>query len=605
MDEKLKKVLFDSMATKQEESVEVNKAYRNLYETHSEACIGEIEKFLNNYASKERISRNEALRRVSEMDVVKFAEKAKAYVEYGRQLAKDLGRNVTYSDFSPEVNAELRLYNLKLKMSRLELLNKNLELSILKLGDAEHQMTERYLRKEYVEELNLQAGIMQMTIHSDVMNAKMMETIINTPVEKEIWSDRIWSNKKELAAKVTGIVEKGMIQGKSAAELSKAIKKEFNVKAYQASRLAVTEMARVATSVQKEVGMSNGFEEYDIHPEPTACDICKEAASHNPYRYEDLKYRDNAPPFHPWCRCAIAPNAKKLRDEIEEMKKMVQGEEGVDVNSTAIKDQFQTTFADFKDTDNKRKLAQEILSKLNLTSPEIKIHKIKNANGQVVSTKVSDRFYATSFELNSRDGRAIEYQKKTAFHEAYHAMNHGRRTDRGNFGLFSWTDIEETFAEASSHYAVEALGITKGKKLAPSYPDKLIETLPRLKKLDEFKDCKTIADFGKIAWNKKLAGGESLWKDLAKELENVNFDSKSYALSYKKYMIDNKEVLVDKILENMPGYNFDAVRTSMKADLESALEKLERLENVNELYANEKHILGNFLINAMNNEGVK
>ena len=163
-----------------------------------------------------------------------------------------------------------------------------------------------------------------------------------------------------------------------------------------------------------------------------------------------------------------------------------------------------------------------------------------------------------------------------------------------------WLDVEETFAETSSHYAVKELGFTG--KLAPSYAERLVNTLPRLKQIEKFKDCEFITDFGKIAWEDRLDGQASEWLDLAKEMGAVDHDWPKYGLQYKDYIEENKDALFDLMLGNMPQYDVDYIRASMKNDLDNALKNT---ANGKRLEGNEGMIYSNILINAMNSVGVK
>ena len=68
----------------------------------------EIDSFYAKYASKEGITIAEAKKRASKLDMEEFSRKAKKYVEE--------------KNFSKQANDEMRLYNLTMKVNRLELL---------------------------------------------------------------------------------------------------------------------------------------------------------------------------------------------------------------------------------------------------------------------------------------------------------------------------------------------------------------------------------------------------------------------------------------------------------------------------------------------------
>ena len=170
----------------------------------------------------------------------------------------------------------------------------------------------------------------------------------------------------------------------------------------------------------------------------------------------------------------------------------------------------------------------------------------------------------------------------------------------GAFSGIDWLDIEETFAETSSHYAIKQAGIDA--KLSPAYPDKLVNVLPRLKQLDKFKNASTLSDFGEVAWNERLAGQASTWESLAKEVNDIQHDWVSYGKQYEKYIKENETDLLGLMLQNMPQYDNEQIRGMMLGDLHSALDKA---ENGRWLNSNEEMVYSNILVVAMNLIGVK
>ena len=82
-------------------------------------------------------------------------------------------------------------------------------------------------------------------------------------------------------------------------------RKEFEVSASDAKRLAVTEGARVATEAQRQSLVANGYEEYEYIAEPKACDICK-ALNGKTFKVKAMEPGLNAAPMHPYCHCSVA-----------------------------------------------------------------------------------------------------------------------------------------------------------------------------------------------------------------------------------------------------------------------------------------------------------
>ena len=263
---------------------------------------------------------------------------------------------------------------------------------------------------------------------------------------------------------------------------------------------------------------------------------------------------------------------------------------------------FKGVLTDVDFSKPRRTIAKKILQNLGLEEIPISVKKIQARGHCMFNTDADGTITMTEYALNSQDDRSSNYQVKTIFHEAYHAMNHGRKSDMrtGAFSGIDWLDIEETFAETSSHYAIKQAGIDV--KLSPAYPDKLVNVLPRLKQLDKFKNASTLSDFGEVAWNERLAGQASTWESLAKEVNDIQHDWVSYGKQYEKYIKENETDLLGLMLQNMPQYDNEQIRGMMLGDLHSALDKA---ENGGRLNSNEEMVYSNILVVAMNLIGVK
>ena len=140
------KRLKQEMMAKQASEADVDKAMSALYRVHQTNIDKEIQAFYQKYADDEGVSITEVKKRADKVDVQAFADKAKRYVEE--------------KDFSPQANAELKLYNLKMRVSRAELLQYNMDLELLALGEGERQLTEKFLKAGFADEVKSQSGIL-------------------------------------------------------------------------------------------------------------------------------------------------------------------------------------------------------------------------------------------------------------------------------------------------------------------------------------------------------------------------------------------------------------------------------------------------------------
>ncbi len=248
----------------------------------------EIESFYGRYASKEGITINEAKKRVSRMDVEAFGKMAEHMVET--------------KDFSPEANAALRLYNLTMKVNRLELLKARIGLRLVDGFDEIDKLTETLLTNAGVDEFKRQAGILGESVINPEQKA---EAIANSSFQNANFSDRIWMYQDQLRNEIANDLRSGLIQGKNSQEMARKLRRRFGVSMYNASRLARTEMARVQTEAQMQSFERNGYTHYVFIARESACDHCAPLDG-KIFAVKDMRPGVNAPPIHPHCFCSSA-----------------------------------------------------------------------------------------------------------------------------------------------------------------------------------------------------------------------------------------------------------------------------------------------------------
>lgn len=253
-----------------------------------DAAQKEIDAFYGRYADKEQITLAEAKRRVSKLDIAAYQRKAKRYV--------------ADKDFGKQANEEMRLYNLTMKVNRLEMLKANIGLELVAGHDEQEQFMSKILRGRTEEELQRQAGILGKTVRN---NAKLAETIPNASFHNATFSERIWGNQTALKAELSKQLQAGMIQGKNPRVLAREIQKTFGASASSAERLMRTELARVQTEAQKQSFLANGFEEYTFHANRGCCSACSDLDGKH-FKIKDMMPGKNAPPMHPNCRCSAS-----------------------------------------------------------------------------------------------------------------------------------------------------------------------------------------------------------------------------------------------------------------------------------------------------------
>ncbi|EAG6738012.1 ADP-ribosyltransferase [Listeria monocytogenes] len=298
-----------SVMSEKQTTARINKIYASAM-TDIE---NDINRFYANYAGKEKITLSAAKKKAGKLDIEAFASKAKEYV--------------SDRDFSPAANEELRLYNLTMKVNRLELLKADIGLELASASDAVSKEVTKSLTKKAVSEYTRQAGILGESIFH---NAKTVDALVNGSFLNATFSERIWSNQAELTNRIDTALRRAIMQGKHPRDTIKGIKalvitdpkKPKETAQYIAERLLTTETARIQTEVQKDSFLQAGFEQYTFIAEPSACKKCAEIDG-KVFQVTEMMPGTNASPMHAWCKCSCA--ASESRDSLDAEKIQTEG----------------------------------------------------------------------------------------------------------------------------------------------------------------------------------------------------------------------------------------------------------------------------------------
>lgn len=277
------KHLAQNIKTEAEYAKEIEKIYNN-----SMAEIQkEIDAFYTKYAGKEGITIAEAKKRASTLDIEAYERKAKKYV--------------SEKNFSKQANEEMRLYNLTMKVNRLELLKSQIGLELVSGFDEMQKFLDEKLTERTLEEFKRQAGIL-----GDIGNAAASaDVIVNASFHNATFSQRIWGNQSLLKSEIDKLLQTGLIQGRNPKVLARDLRERFGVSRGVSERLMRTEMARVQVEAQKKSYEASEFDEYEY----VAChkgDACKDcsALDGEHFKVKDMMPGENAPPMHPNCHCS-------------------------------------------------------------------------------------------------------------------------------------------------------------------------------------------------------------------------------------------------------------------------------------------------------------
>lgn len=419
----------------QEYADEIQEIYANMMDSVEK----EIESFFTRYANKENITMAEAKKRVSNIDIEAYKRKAKKYVKE--------------KNFSDEANEQMRLYNLAMKVNRLELLKANIGLELVAGHDELKSYTGQKLEGAYLEEIKRNASILGDTV---IDNAKMAKTVADSSFKNATFSERIWVNQDQLKNSLSSVLSNALIQGKNPREFIPQIRKKFDVSRCNAERLLRTEIARVQTQAQIESYEANGIDEYEYVAcgLKDVCPLCKEVDGKT-FKLKDMEIGKNAPPIHPNCHCALAPHSDRKEYEkwldglangehslrFDEWKEQFYainkvssklGDRKVYITEQAIDKVKQVEFEGLLDSVGLQELHRELLRKSMGDNDSNEVLTIVNVNdyNQKVITFGSERSV-----MPSKNIEALTMMQKSKYQSVYWLHNHGFTNE------FSYNDL--------------------------------------------------------------------------------------------------------------------------------------------------------------------
>ena len=266
-----------------------DKVLAQIYQESFDRMQREIDGFYMRYARREGLTKQEAMKRVSEMDVTKFNDKA--------------AKAVREKDFSPGTNSWLREYNLKMKVSRLELLKSELALEIQNLTAETNEVFDKARYDELTNEFKRQSGILG---NSATREPKRLEAILDADFYGQKFSNRVWGNlglQATLQRDVFGSLNRIYTDMMGYKQERNRLAKKFGTSKANAQRLLKTEIARINADTQLAMLKENKFTHMIFVAEPGACDLCG-PLDKVAIPIEDVEKGVNMYPMHPNCRCS-------------------------------------------------------------------------------------------------------------------------------------------------------------------------------------------------------------------------------------------------------------------------------------------------------------
>lgn len=256
-----------------------------------------INSFWVKYADKNGITVNQAYQMADKMDVQAFAKKAQKYVEE--------------HNMSATANRQMSLYNLKMKVSRYQLLLNQINLELAKLCDNNIDTMKDTLTDNAKQDLQT----MQQTLGlSSSYLVQALPGIVYANHDNATFMDRWYNTGNNIYSALDKTLRAAIINGDNPTKFAGKLAKAFEVAPYEARRLLITESSFAHQKIQQKCYDKANVDEYVYVAESTACDTCK-LLNRKHFKVSDMEPGENAQPMHPNCRCSTAPYDPSQEDD--------------------------------------------------------------------------------------------------------------------------------------------------------------------------------------------------------------------------------------------------------------------------------------------------
>lgn len=268
--------------------LEVDQFTKELFQESSDRIQKQIDDMYLRYANTLGLTRAEIRKQADAMNIMKFQDAARLAVER--------------RDFSEDTNRWLKVYNLKMRASRLELIKAQIDLELLTLYEDMEEHSNELFNAEALKAMEQQAGILG---HSAKLAPERLKQIVNASFYGNSFSARVWGrngqymNTRREVFKILSQIYTDMDGFK---KQRRYLEERMNVKRHEAERLIKTEISRINAETTMAMYDDQGVTHYQYIAEPGACPICSEL-DEKIFKNSEKEIGTNFYPMHPNCRC--------------------------------------------------------------------------------------------------------------------------------------------------------------------------------------------------------------------------------------------------------------------------------------------------------------
>lgn len=425
-----------------------------MYAQAREEIQGEIEAFYQKYADENGISLQEARKKISQAEFKDIDWEA--YCMRSAELERELRskRDSLPKEIVERMEQEWQEHEEKIKtlaargnITRLELLQADIDRNVLNLHDASQMSLYTYLSGQYED--GYYRGIYGVQHHTGTgygfttINTAAVEKALLSQADRRNFSQTIYKNVKNLEREIKDCLTTGMIKGEDLGKLARRVQGRLNVSYSNARRLVRTETAYAYEQASLAAYAECGVTEYEYMAEldHRTSDLCR-ALDGQHFKTADAVPGTNYPPMHPNCRSTTAASA--FDDTVPHGAEGDYEDGGYPVPSDMTYEEWQREHTDMVHalTDNERHALNQYMSfesyKLNeklrngipldsleksmVESMDAALDKLNNYRGNVVRVlNIADEEKLKEFLQEHSAGRIVEYKEfiSTSSREGY------------------------------------------------------------------------------------------------------------------------------------------------------------------------------------------
>ncbi len=292
-----------------------------MYAQAREEIQGEIEAFYQKYADGNGITLQEARRKISRAEFKDIDWEA--YCRRSAELERELRakRDSLPKEIVDRMEQEWEEHEEKIRtlaargnITRLELLQADIDRNVLNLHDASQMSLYSYLGGQYED--GYYRGIYGIQHHTGfgygftTVNTAAVEKALLSQADRRNFSQTIYKNVKNLERELKDCLTTGMIKGEDMGRMARRVQGRLNVSYSNARRLVRTETAYAYEQASLAAYAECGVTEYEYIAEldHRTSDLCR-ALDGRHFRTADAVPGTNYPPMHPNCRSTTAASA--------------------------------------------------------------------------------------------------------------------------------------------------------------------------------------------------------------------------------------------------------------------------------------------------------